>query len=1151
LLAACGGKGCSYSDEQDKAKAFCEANPLQVQASPPAGVTVAMDVTLTAREGTASTEVDWSLDGSDGGLTTATLTPGHGLSTVFHAQSPGNYLVFAGDPNRSKWGGCSEAQVPLTVNADNITAVDLAPSPDPPIVPVNGVVSLTATVHSSAPSFDGSVSWEVSPLLLQAVLVPNGGTASFRSSIPGQYVVTATSVADSSKKAQLTMTVQEPVLSVSVVAPSAAEVEATVLLEARLTKSLPTATDRVGWSVSPVDAVESLTPTGDGTATLVGKRPHAVLTVTARSVDSPSVSGSAQIVLTPLSCLEELMPLAPVEAGDHLPSGGRVPVVVDPSGLPIVGSIELNGTRALGHVRRAIPGGWETLGGGPVVTAPSVEDMALALDASQRPVVAFTHFDPGLGKPRVGVQRWDGAQWIDLGIPSGTSKASSLGISLVVDALDHPLVAWKNEDAGGELTVSRWDPGNGWTKLLQLLAQQIGGVTRNPQLLLGSNGAAYLSWDETGSLDQAHHPMVGSFSSSAGPLTLLGTPDPAPDEAFDSAPSIALDDVQLPVAAWVDYPGTAPRDVSLGIQVSRWSGTGTAWTQRGTTIAAHLVDETTAIHQLVASASGARLGLTTVETNDQNAQLWEWDGQAWNRVCSAVVDPSGYATRVRGTGLQPDPTAGYWVAATAESAPDLILVERIQGQVFSLSILTATLPDVALGQPYDQPLRASGGSPPYRWGLAGQSTLPPGLLLDPSTGHLAGTPLVAGDYHFTVQVTDQLGFFVTRELALTVTSCTEALPPISVSAAGNTFQILGRVPVSVDPQGKPVVAWVELEATGFVTHVARLENGAWSELGTPLPSNSFGSPARFNVDLALAADGSPYVGYLVRNGGQDDIAISHLVSGAWVALPRVPTDSGEGGFALRIDPLGRPVVAFVNVKLARPFHEEAVARLENGSWVSIGGIVHDPNAPQGENPALAVDASGTRYLAWDEEFLAAPATAGFRPYAFKVDGAGAGDLGTPNQGADPFPGAPALAIDDAGELAMAWADYDDVQGGFSLGIRVHVFRAGGWVPLGGLAPGKAGGVPMQALAFNGTTHRFGLASVYSTRQPDDFIASVHQFDGSAWQTLCNPIPDPSNASGRAEGLTTTGLAWDPGDGSYIIAGTVLDGTRLFLARVHP
>ncbi|HEY6839118.1 MAG TPA: putative Ig domain-containing protein, partial [Geobacteraceae bacterium] len=79
------------------------------------------------------------------------------------------------------------------------------------------------------------------------------------------------------------------------------------------------------------------------------------------------------------------------------------------------------------------------------------------------------------------------------------------------------------------------------------------------------------------------------------------------------------------------------------------------------------------------------------------------------------------------------------------------------GEAAALVIDTAPpLPSATTTFPYTQTLSASGGVPPYAWSVVGGS-LPPGLTLlqtTQTTADITGTPTAAGNYTFTVQVTD-------------------------------------------------------------------------------------------------------------------------------------------------------------------------------------------------------------------------------------------------------------------------------------------------------------------------------------------------------------------------------------------------------------
>jgi hypothetical protein len=101
------------------------------------------------------------------------------------------------------------------------------------------------------------------------------------------------------------------------------------------------------------------------------------------------------------------------------------------------------------------------------------------------------------------------------------------------------------------------------------------------------------------------------------------------------------------------------------------------------------------------------------------------------------------------------------------------LVMTVAQGVAPLSIPTTSLPNAHQFAPYSAFLGATGGTGPYTWSII-SGELPPGMLLDSSTGEIHNAPGVAAvTYNFTVQVTDSGSpqLTATRALSITVDSC--------------------------------------------------------------------------------------------------------------------------------------------------------------------------------------------------------------------------------------------------------------------------------------------------------------------------------------------------------------------------------------------
>jgi hypothetical protein len=74
-----------------------------------------------------------------------------------------------------------------------------------------------------------------------------------------------------------------------------------------------------------------------------------------------------------------------------------------------------------------------------------------------------------------------------------------------------------------------------------------------------------------------------------------------------------------------------------------------------------------------------------------------------------------------------------------------------------------------VNQPWELPMTASCGTPPYQWNVVANSgALPPGLSLD-ETGRLAGLPTQPGVWFFEVSVTDSAASTANQHFELAVT----------------------------------------------------------------------------------------------------------------------------------------------------------------------------------------------------------------------------------------------------------------------------------------------------------------------------------------------------------------------------------------------
>ncbi len=161
--------------------------------------------------------------------------------------------------------------------------------------------------------------------------------------------------------------------------------------------------------------------------------------------------------------------------------------------------------------------------------------------------------------------------------------------------------------------------------------------------------------------------------------------------------------------------------------------------------------------------------------------------------------PGTYTFTIKAIGG--DPGLGPTYKSEREVTRQFTLEVREDSGPSPLEILTTSLPGGTIDQPYGAFLAAQGGMPPYSWSVVSGS-LPPGVNLS-ADGGLTGTASAAGDFGFTVRVTDDAGATDTKNLSISISDgppppvaiTTESLPKGVVGVAYSMMlEAVGGVP---------------------------------------------------------------------------------------------------------------------------------------------------------------------------------------------------------------------------------------------------------------------------------------------------------------------------------------------------------------------
>ena len=174
-----------------------------------------------------------------------------------------------------------------------------------------------------------------------------------------------------------------------------------------------------------------------------------------------------------------------------------------------------------------------------------------------------------------------------------------------------------------------------------------------------------------------------------------------------------------------------------------------------------------------ASAVGSKIQYANEATGGVAPYYWE--------VQSGTLPPGLTLSSTTGTVAGTLTTAGnYTFLLGVRDSKGHAIGKPVSASVGSGPAITTTiLPAAVISKPYSVTLQSTGGTAPLTWSLS-SGNLPSGLTLS-STGTIAGTPAVSGNFPVTVQVKDSTKLSSTASYQLTLVAPLAITQPIPAS----------------------------------------------------------------------------------------------------------------------------------------------------------------------------------------------------------------------------------------------------------------------------------------------------------------------------------------------------------------------------------
>jgi hypothetical protein len=166
--------------------------------------------------------------------------------------------------------------------------------------------------------------------------------------------------------------------------------------------------------------------------------------------------------------------------------------------------------------------------------------------------------------------------------------------------------------------------------------------------------------------------------------------------------------------------------------------------------------------QIAVSPSTATLSPSAQQQFTATVQGTTNSAVTWMASAGSISSNGTFTAPVANSGTQVTITASS-VSDSTQRASSVVTIEPPA----KLQITTSTLSGAIANTPYNAGVGVSGGTPPYKWSVSA-GLLPQGFTLQGTTGAVAGSTSITGNFSFTVKVTDAASNSAAQSLILSV-----------------------------------------------------------------------------------------------------------------------------------------------------------------------------------------------------------------------------------------------------------------------------------------------------------------------------------------------------------------------------------------------